>query len=222
MPAVRRLLLPLVLLALAVLPARAATKDVAIRNLAYDPSTVTVAPGDSVTWTNHDELNHTVTGENDLTLQSGTMVKGRQYTKAFLTAGTFTYRCDFHQAMRGTVVVQTGGGTTTSTSTTSTTAKPSSTTNTTRRTTTTAASKESSVTAPGETTSSTTMPGGTTTTTVADEGSTTTTATDGERAVASGSGDGDGDPSHAGPAAFAALLLAAVSGAAALAVKRGL
>jgi len=113
MPFVRRLLPALVVLALTVLPARAATTQVAIRNLAYQPATVTVAPGDSVTWTNRDAVNHTVTGENDLTLRSNTMPPNGTYDHTFLTAGTFTYRCDFHPSMRGTVVVQAGGTTTT-------------------------------------------------------------------------------------------------------------
>jgi plastocyanin len=160
---VRRLLPALVVLALAVLPAHAATKQVAIRNLAYQSPTVTVAPGDSVTWTNHDAVNHTVTGENDLTLRSTTMEPNETYDHTFLTAGTFTYRCDFHPSMQGTVVVQAGGPTSTS----------------------------------------------------------STTITDDEDATAS-ERSGDEDPSNAGPAALAALLLAAVSGSAALAVRKGL
>lgn len=225
MSAVRRLLPFLLGAAVLVMPAFAATKPVAIRNFAYDPPTITIAPGDTVTWTNHDASTHTVTGDNDLTLRSNSMAQGGRYEHTFPVAGSFPYHCDFHQNMRGTVTVQPGGGggTTTTTAAASTTTRPSTTTTTTRRTTTTLDAKESSVTARRDTTTTSSTVAGETTTTTTLVGDTTSTSSDDLAAPDDTTGNGDDDdPSHAGPAAVAALLLAAVSGGAALAVRRGL
>ncbi|HCT75459.1 MAG TPA: hypothetical protein DGT23_02470 [Micromonosporaceae bacterium] len=42
-------------------PAAAATHQIMIMNFKYSPSTLTINPGDTVTWTNHDTAPHTVT-----------------------------------------------------------------------------------------------------------------------------------------------------------------
>src|SRR5512134_791702 len=73
--------------------ALAADRPVAISGFSFSPGSVTVAVGDTVTWTNSDAQAHSS------------------------TAGTFAYHCDFHPNMTGTVVVQAaaggGGGATT-------------------------------------------------------------------------------------------------------------
>jgi plastocyanin len=220
---VRRLLFAALPLALLVVPAHAATTQVAIRGFAFEPSTTRVAPGDTVRWTNHDGANHTVTGDNEITFRSGVLAQNQSYERTFLATGSFPYRCDIHPSMRGTVTVQAAGGTTTSTTSSTTTTTRPATTSTTGRTTTTLAPGESAVTAPRDrttTTTSSTMPGETTTT-VLDE-STTTTTTDDDLAASVGDDDGDSEPTHAGPTALAALLLAGVAGSTAFAVKRGL
>jgi plastocyanin len=90
-------------------PAAAATGQdvpVDIRDFAYSPNSVTIAVGDTVTWTNQDEVPHTVTGQDSGVLQSGTISPGSSFSQVFDTAGEISYHCEFHPNMNGTVIVQ--------------------------------------------------------------------------------------------------------------------
>ena len=77
----------------------------------YSPSTVTVDPGDTVTWTNRDtQAAHNAACHNGCPepfssgSPAGTGTTGR-YT--FRYSGTYTYHCAIHgAAMSGKVVVQ--------------------------------------------------------------------------------------------------------------------
>lgn len=81
-----------------------ANADVTIRRFAFTPSTINVAAGGSVTWTNEDSTMHTATGE-DASFYSGTINPGASATVTFTTPGTFRYFCSPHREMLGTVVV---------------------------------------------------------------------------------------------------------------------
>jgi plastocyanin len=84
----------------------AATATVTIVNSisGFAPATLTVAVGDTVTWTNQDFTTHTVTGFPELS--SGFMGPSATYQHAFGTVGTFDYHCEIHPNMLGRVVVQ--------------------------------------------------------------------------------------------------------------------
>ena len=84
----------------------AAEVAVDIRDFAYSPNPIEIAAGDTVTWTNQDEVPHTATGEDRDVLQSGTIAPGASFSQAFPEAGEFGYFCEFHPNMAGTVVVQ--------------------------------------------------------------------------------------------------------------------
>jgi plastocyanin len=84
----------------------AAEVPVDIRDFAYSPNVVEIAAGDTVTWTNQDEVPHTATGEDRGVLQSGTISPGASFSQVFPEAGEFGYFCEFHPNMSGTVVVQ--------------------------------------------------------------------------------------------------------------------
>lgn len=83
----------------------AADGSVSIANFAFDPATVTVNVGDSVTWTNNDSTAHTATAGGG-SFDTGTIGAGQTATVTFDTAGTFAYLCSIHPQMAGTVVVQ--------------------------------------------------------------------------------------------------------------------
>jgi plastocyanin len=88
----------------------AAGPTVAIVDLHYRPSPVTIQVGQTVTWNNEGFENHTVTsvsGEFD----SGTIRGEKQFSLTFTKPGTFPYTCTFHPIMKGTVIV-TGHATT--------------------------------------------------------------------------------------------------------------
>jgi MYXO-CTERM domain-containing protein len=104
-----RRVLPGALLLVAVLAAAptvfAADHAVKIIGFGFTPNTVTVAVGDSVTWTNGDGVTHTATAD-DASFDTGQIGAGTTSTTiTFSTAGTFAYHCSIHSSMHGTIVV---------------------------------------------------------------------------------------------------------------------
>ena len=79
------------------------------QGLNYVPTTVTVANGGSVIWTNNDPTPHTVTSTSipsgASTFDSGNMNQNATYSHKFTVAGTYQYVCSYHPWMHGTVVV---------------------------------------------------------------------------------------------------------------------
>lgn len=109
--AVSGALAPAVALAAALLlgtgSVRAAVHTVAISNFAFAPPTIIVNVGDSVTWTNADTEQHTVTPDKAGAFKGSALIgTGNSYTVTFSTAGTFAYHCEVHPFMTGTVVVR--------------------------------------------------------------------------------------------------------------------
>jgi len=82
-----------------------AAESVAIQNLAFQPGTLTVPVGTTVTWTNNDSTQHTVTAD-DGSFDSGVLQQGATFSQTFTTAGTFSYHCNIHSSMTGTITVQ--------------------------------------------------------------------------------------------------------------------
>lgn len=82
------------------------THLVTISNFAYSPATITVAPGDTVTWRNNDSAPHTVTSNSGSELNSPQLSQGQTYEHVFSAAGSFAYHCTIHPSMQGTVAVQ--------------------------------------------------------------------------------------------------------------------
>ena len=78
---------------------------IAIKNFAFAPSTITVAPGAAVTVTNNDQVAHTVTSSKG-GFDTGDIQPGQSKTiTAPNTPGTYPYICSIHQYMTGTLVV---------------------------------------------------------------------------------------------------------------------
>lgn len=81
-----------------------ATNTVEIKGFAFNPDTITIAKGTTVTWTNMDSAQHTVTGiGNDIS--SEILSQGQTYSFTFNEAGTFEYQCHIHPGMKGKVIV---------------------------------------------------------------------------------------------------------------------
>ncbi len=83
--------------------------SVNIKDYAYDPSTITIPAGTSVTWTNLDTVPHTVTSTNGK-FDSGILGQGRIFNYTFSDPGTYNYYCTIHPYMKGQVVVTPYGG----------------------------------------------------------------------------------------------------------------
>lgn len=87
--------------------ASAPTGDsVAIKGFKYAPPSISTKVGGEVSFKNADNAAHTVTADMGSAFDSGTINQGQSKTITFPKAGTFTYRCDFHPFMHGTVVVK--------------------------------------------------------------------------------------------------------------------
>jgi plastocyanin len=101
--------------------ARADT-SVSVVDNSFSPQTITIAQGDTVTWTNNGSMNHTVTAD-DKSFDSGTLIPGNSFTHTFDTAGSFPYYCQFHGGpngvgMSGIIIVSNSATSTSATSTT--------------------------------------------------------------------------------------------------------
>jgi plastocyanin len=79
--------------------------QVVLKNFAFNPATVTIKVGESVTWTNQDSANHTVAADKG-EFQSSQLANGATFSFKFDKAGTYAYHCSIHPSMKGTVVVQ--------------------------------------------------------------------------------------------------------------------
>jgi plastocyanin len=79
---------------------------VIINNLAFSPQSVTVTAGDTVTWRNDQNINHTVTSDTGDELDSPVLSQGQTYQHVFAQAGTYPYHCTIHPTMTGNVAVQ--------------------------------------------------------------------------------------------------------------------
>jgi amicyanin len=85
-------------------PASQGGTAVSITNFKFNPATLTVPVGATVTWTNQDEEPHTVAGE-DGSFHSPGMDTHGTYSFTFTTPGSYDYICSIHPFMTGTVVV---------------------------------------------------------------------------------------------------------------------
>jgi len=84
-----------------------ASTEVKIDNFSFTPATLTVTAGTMVTWTNRDDIPHTVVSVDDpKTFKSKVMDTDEKFSFTFTKPGTYTYFCSVHPKMTGTVVVK--------------------------------------------------------------------------------------------------------------------
>lgn len=85
-----------------------ATTAVKIENYMFGPMTTKVKVGDTVTWTNMDAVHHNVVADQKTADgPNGPLIgKGETYSFKFTKAGTYTFHCEPHPYMHGTVVVE--------------------------------------------------------------------------------------------------------------------
>jgi plastocyanin len=75
-----------------------------IKDFAFDPATIEIAAGTTVTWTNNDTVAHTVS-QSGGGFESGKLDPGMTFSFTFDTPGTYEYFCQFHPNMKATIVV---------------------------------------------------------------------------------------------------------------------
>ena len=79
---------------------------VTIRDYLYEPETITVPVGTTVTFTNRDSTPHTATSKQSGVFESGSLDTGKSGKVTLEEPGTFAYYCLFHPFMKGEIVVE--------------------------------------------------------------------------------------------------------------------
>jgi plastocyanin len=86
-------------------PARNSIAEVKIDNFSFGPAQLTVPVGTTVTWTNRDDIPHTVVSDEKL-FKSNALDTDEKFSYTFAKPGTYPYFCSLHPKMTGKVVVQ--------------------------------------------------------------------------------------------------------------------
>src|ERR687898_1486132 len=89
-------------------PAPNSTSTVDIRDHAFNPAQLNVAPGTTVTFVNNDTEPHTATADNGL-FDTGVLEPGSSFDVFLDGSGTVTYHCELHPDMQGSIVVGQAG-----------------------------------------------------------------------------------------------------------------
>ena len=84
--------------------AEAPAAAVSIDNFAFNPATIRIKPGTTVTWTNRDDIPHVVLF-SVLKLRSKVMDTDQTFSQLFDAPGSFDYFCALHPHMKGKVIV---------------------------------------------------------------------------------------------------------------------
>jgi plastocyanin len=79
--------------------------EVSIDNFSFSSKTLTVSAGTTVTWTNKDDVPHTVTS-TDKVFASPVLDTDEKFSYTFTKPGEYAYYCTLHPKMTAKVVVQ--------------------------------------------------------------------------------------------------------------------
>ena len=100
----RRAAPAMALLWLLVQPALAAEVKVGIDNFAFTPATVTIKPGDTIVFENHDDIPHLVV-DSAGKFRSKALDTNDKFSMTFDKPGEVAYFCGLHPQMKGKIVV---------------------------------------------------------------------------------------------------------------------
>jgi plastocyanin len=78
---------------------------VKIDNFSFTPATITVPTGTTVTWTNSDDIPHTVVSDDKI-FKSKVLDTDEKFSFTFTKPGTYSYFCSVHPKMTAKIVVQ--------------------------------------------------------------------------------------------------------------------
>lgn len=79
--------------------------EVKIDNFSFSPASLEIKAGTTVTWTNADDIPHTVVS-NDKIFKSKVLDTDQKFSFTFDKPGTYPYFCSLHPKMTAKVVVQ--------------------------------------------------------------------------------------------------------------------
>ncbi len=78
--------------------------DIALDNFSFSPADASVPVGTTITWTNRDDIPHTVMS-TERKFKSPVLDTGEQFSYRFETAGAYPYFCSIHPKMTGRILV---------------------------------------------------------------------------------------------------------------------
>ncbi len=78
---------------------------VQIDNFSFTPQEITVKAGTTITWTNRDDIPHTVVS-TDETFKSKALDTDDKFTTTLTKPGTYPYFCSIHPKMTGKIIVE--------------------------------------------------------------------------------------------------------------------
>lgn len=90
-------------------PVRAADMEVKIDNFTFSPDKLTVKAGTTVTWTNEDDIPHTVVATAKA-FKSKVLDTNDKFSFTFTTPGSYEYFCSLHPHMKASIVVEAATG----------------------------------------------------------------------------------------------------------------
>ena len=76
-----------------------------IKAMKFVPAELTIKPGQTVTWTNDDDRDHTVTADDNKSFKSGNIKPGDTFEQKFPKPGKYPYACSYHPRMKAVVIV---------------------------------------------------------------------------------------------------------------------
>jgi plastocyanin len=82
-----------------------AASEVSLAGRTFAPGVLEISVGDTVTWNNDDDTEHTVTAFEGA-FDSGELAEGASFSFTVDAPGEYRYRCLFHSEMQGTIVVR--------------------------------------------------------------------------------------------------------------------
>lgn len=93
------------MLAVTVVRAQDAPKEITIDNFTFTPPELNISVGTTVKWINHDDIPHSVVEKNKA-FRSKALDTDNSYSFTFTSAGTFDFFCGLHPQMVGKVIVK--------------------------------------------------------------------------------------------------------------------
>ena len=81
----------------------ASPNTIVIKDFSFNPTTLTVKKGTTITWINNDSVPHQIKSSS---FNSSELTKGQSYSFTFSKVGTFDYFCAIHPSMTGKIAVE--------------------------------------------------------------------------------------------------------------------
>jgi len=82
------------------------TVQVEMKDILFVPDKITARVGQTVVWTNQDDVEHDVKANKGADFESKALSKGDTYEAKMTKAGTIDYLCTIHPSQRGSITVE--------------------------------------------------------------------------------------------------------------------